>query len=105
MDLEQGRPVQATADLDHEIERPRFKWYHKVFALLVAAIGFEVGLFLMVFPWMDIWPNNYFATMVPEWRRFWVNPYVRGAISGLGLVNVFIALSEVFRLRRFSSNG
>jgi hypothetical protein len=52
---------------------------------------------------MDPWPNNYFATVVPEWRRFWVSPYVRGAVSGLGLVNVVIALSEVFRLRRFSA--
>jgi len=28
---------------------------------------------------------------------------VRGAISGLGVVNLYISLGEVFRLRRFSS--
>jgi hypothetical protein len=28
--------------------------------------------------------------------------YVRGAISGLGMVNLYISLGEVFRLRRFS---
>jgi hypothetical protein len=28
--------------------------------------------------------------------------YVRGAISGLGVVNLYISLGEVFRLRRFS---
>ena len=29
--------------------------------------------------------------------------YVRGAISGIGVVNLYISLGEVFRLRRFSS--
>jgi hypothetical protein len=98
MDLEQEK-----ANL--ETPQPRYQWYHKVFALLVAAVGFEVGLFLIIFPWMEPWSNNYFATLVPEWRTFWVNAYVRGAISGLGVVNVVVALSEVFRLRRFSVSG
>jgi hypothetical protein len=30
--------------------------------------------------------------------------YVRGAISGLGVLNLYISLGEVFRLRRFSAN-
>jgi len=27
---------------------------------------------------------------------------VRGAVSGLGIVNVYISLVEIFRLRRFA---
>jgi hypothetical protein len=90
-------------DLGHTAPpRPQYKWYHKVFALLGAAIAFEVGIFLIVFPWMDPWPHNYFVTAIPEWRNFWISPYVRGAISGLGVVNVILSLSEALRLRRFS---
>jgi hypothetical protein len=33
---------------------------------------------------------------------YWFNAYVRGAVSGLGIVNVYIALLEIFRLRRFA---
>jgi hypothetical protein len=101
MDLEQAQPIEE--ERGPGPAAPRYRWHHKLLALLGAAIAFEVGIFLIVFPWMDPWPNNYFATVVPEWRRFWVSPYVRGAVSGLGLVNVVIALSEVFRLRRFSA--
>jgi hypothetical protein len=28
--------------------------------------------------------------------------YVRGAISGLGVVNLYVAFVEIFRLRRFA---
>jgi hypothetical protein len=33
-------------------------------------------------------------------RTIWENAYFRGALSGLGLVNIYISLGEVFRLRR-----
>ena len=32
------------------------------------------------------------------WRDLWNNSYVRGAVSGLGLVNVWIAMAEVFQM-------
>ena len=43
-----------------------------------------------------------FFGLVPEWHRFWDNSYVRGAISGLGVVNLYISFLEIFRLRRFA---
>jgi hypothetical protein len=30
----------------------------------------------------------------------WVSPYFRGAISGLGVVNIYISLLEVVSMRR-----
>ena len=35
-------------------------------------------------------------------RGVWLNGYFRGAVSGLGVLDLWIALGEVFRLRRFS---
>jgi hypothetical protein len=46
--------------------------------------------------------RGFFASLAPEWRVYWFNAYVRGAVSGLGIVNVYIALLEIFRLRRFA---
>jgi hypothetical protein len=34
-----------------------------------------------------------------------MNPYWRGAISGLGIANLFLALGEIFRLRRFGGKS
>ncbi len=79
------------------------RWYHKMAAVLFAVFCFEVGIFLLVFPWMDYWRMNYFGGFSPSWRYVWNSNYFRGAVSGLGLVNVYVSFLEVFRLRRFST--
>ena len=74
-------------------------------AFVGAACGvlLELGLFLLVYPWTDAWSDNYFAWVVrggvqTAWHSFWDNSSVRGAISGLGVVNLWIAVTEVFRM-------
>jgi len=81
---------------------PRYRWYHKMAGVLFVAFCLCVGLFLVIFPWTDLWESNYFSTWVPEWHQYWDNMYVRGAISGIGVVNLYISLTEMFRLRRFA---
>jgi hypothetical protein len=78
------------------------RWYHKAGALLFVFFCFEVGAFLVVFPWLDLWDYNYFSALTPGWEDVWTSPYVRGAVSGLGLLNIWISFAELFRLRRFS---
>jgi hypothetical protein len=88
-------------------------WQHKITALLFAIFCAELGLFLLIFPWTDAWMSNRFATFAGEtfmtatlaswWREIWPSPYFRGALSGLGLVNLWIATGEVMGLRRFAA--
>ena len=78
------------------------RWYHKVSAILFITFCLEIGLFLLVFPWTEWWEANYFSGWIPAWTPYWDNMYVRGAISGLGVVNLYISFIEIFRLRRFS---
>ena len=85
-------------------ERPQYRWYHKFGAILFIAFCMEIGLFLLIFPWTDAWSSSYFPSLRPEWHRYWGNTYVRGAISGLGVVNLYISFVEVLRLRRFSKH-
>jgi hypothetical protein len=87
------------------IERPVYRWYHKLSAAVLIALCVEIGLFLVVFPWTGYWENNYFSSVSPQWRRYWMNPYWRGAVSGLGVANLFLALAEIFRLRRFAGKS
>ena len=81
---------------------PRYHWYHKLAGVLFVSFCLCIGLFLLIFPWTDLWDSNYFSTWIPEWHQYWDNLYMRGAISGIGVVNVYISFSEMFRLRRFS---
>jgi len=61
----------------------------------------EVGLLLVFVPWSAFWDRNYFAALVPAIAEASKNPYVRGAVSGLGLVNIVAGLAELFSI--FSS--
>jgi hypothetical protein len=78
------------------------RWYNKALAILLVAFCFEIGLFLVIFPWTPYWDTNYIGALIPQWHQFWNNLYLRGAVSGLGVVNLYIAVLELYRLRRFA---
>jgi hypothetical protein len=61
----------------------------------------EVGLLLVVAPWSAYWDRNYFARLAPRIGDIIKDPYVRGAVSGLGLINIAAGLAELFSM--FSS--
>ena len=75
-------------------------WSSKILRVLGLMIALGVGVLLLAFPWLPYWTQNFFSDWGAEWHSVWMNPYFRGAISGLGLVNVYISLSDCVRLIR-----
>ena len=76
--------------------------------LLYIAYFLEVGLLLVLVPWSTFWDRNYFAGTVPLLRTLCQNNFVRGGVSGLGIVNLcvgFADLGAVVFTRRISSAG
>jgi hypothetical protein len=49
----------------------------------------------VLIPWSRFWERNYFGALVPALHLVITNLYVRGAVSGLGLVNIWLALAEL----------
>ena len=62
---------------------------------MFVAFFLEVGLLLVVLPWSLFWERNYFATAWPWLRLLVGNHFVRGAVSGLGAVNLAVGLSDL----------
>ena len=62
----------------------------------------EIGLFLLIYPWTDLWGENVILNLAPQWTELWFSGYFRGLLSGLGILNVYIAIGEILRLRRFA---
>jgi hypothetical protein len=54
-------------------------------------------------PWSAFWERNYFVNASSVIGALLTNNYTRGAITGLGLVNVWAALAELADL--FGSRG
>ena len=63
--------------------------------LLFVAYFLEVGLLLVLVPWSSFWDRNYFADSLPILQNLVDNNYVRGAVSGLGIVNLLMGFDEL----------
>ena len=94
----QSEPVPAPPPVP--LRAPVYPWYHKMWSFVFITFCLEIGLYLLIVPWTEFWDGNYFSGLLP--RAYWDNLYVRGAVSGLGAVNLYISLFEIFRLRRFA---
>ncbi len=57
-----------------------------------------MGVLLVFVPWSAFWEHNYFAHVVPGLSHLLMNNFVRGAVSGLGAVNVVAGLAELLSL-------
>lgn len=66
--------------------------------LLLIAFFLEVGFVLIVVPWSAYWDRNYFAQGVPLVHGFVTNNFVRGAVSGIGLIDVAAGIGELVSL-------
>lgn len=62
--------------------------------MLSVVFSLLVGSFLVVAPWTGFWEGNYLLAPHPVLRMVLLNPFVRGSVSGLGLVNILLALHE-----------
>jgi hypothetical protein len=72
----------------------------------------EIGVVLTVLPWvphgwlgLSDWGNNYFLLFAAHktgygLQRFVASGWVRGAVSGLGLLNIAMGVWEIVNFRR-----
>lgn len=91
-------PAPVAPPLPPGAKPERFvKWHRRVLAFCFVVFAFELGLFLLVFPWMENWDLNWIPVHSPRLSSLWMSPYFRGALSGLGLLNIYVALAELIR--------
>jgi hypothetical protein len=73
---------------------------HRGLAILYLLFCFEMGVLLLVLPWLSVWQKNFFVENYPWVSALAENYYVRGAVSGVGLADIWLAGFELWRLRR-----
>lgn len=77
------------------------RWQRRILGFCFIGFTIEVGLFLMVFPWIDSWDLNWLALRGNgQWHALWASRYLRGAVSGLGALDLWIAFNELARQLR-----
>ena len=79
---------------------PRWQlWRARLFLVEFIFVCVVVGIILVAGPWLPIWSENSLLKGFPQLRQVLMNDFVRGLISGLGLVDIWLAISEAVRYR------
>lgn len=63
-------------------------------SLLSVSSSLLVGIILVVAPWTALWDSNYLLNPHPALRALVLSSFTRGTVTGLGLVNIVLAVWE-----------
>ena len=79
-------------------------WLQRLSLLILVLFCVYLGVLVMILPWWSrIWDHNAFIQARPTLRALLHNGAVRGLISGLGLLDIWIGISEAVHYRDFRS--
>jgi hypothetical protein len=69
---------------------------------IYVVIMIYLGMIVAVLPWKEAWTENSLIEAFPRLRALLANNFTRGVISGLGLVDIWMGVSEAvsFRVRK-----
>jgi hypothetical protein len=64
-----------------------------------------LGIALLMLPWISAWDSNYLLYVYPQIRPIVANSFFKGAVLGLGIVNILIGIQEIVRFRKAAKGG
>jgi hypothetical protein len=68
---------------------------NRILSALLVVFCCILGAALFYLPWTGIWEQNYFLTHFPSLMRILLHPAFRGAVSGLGVLDIFLAVRMI----------
>ncbi len=74
-------------------------WVQRVSLIVYVVFCIELGMLLAVLPWTHVWNDNGLLVNSPGLRAFLHQNFVRGAVTGLGLVDVWLGIWEAVHYR------
>ncbi len=74
---------------------------NKVLFVIYVLYCLEVGIFLLVFPWLRLWDQNLLLQYSSYVRLLFLNDFFRGAVSGLGVANLILGVWEIAHFQRY----
>jgi hypothetical protein len=87
------RPVEASAEPDAPV------WLQRLFMIVYVVFCLQLGIWLVVLPWNDAWLSNNLLAHWPLARHLWEHPFLRGAVSGIGFLDLWLGISEAVHYR------
>ena len=79
-------------------KRPHL-WLQRLWLVVFVLFCLEVGIILTVLPWTKLWTDNSLLLSYPATREFLEYGFVRGLVSGLGLIDIWMGVAEAVTYR------
>ena len=102
MDVPSATPVQVQTPESQSV-RPTTEglpiWMQRTFLIIFVLLCIEIGIVLVALPWRPIWSDNALLANYPHLRTFLRLGFVRGAITGIGLLDIWIGIWEAVHYR------
>ena len=74
----------------------------RLLAATLVLLCFELGFVLLFIAWTPYWQFNYFLFRWPALAPWLTSFYIRGAVSGLGLIDIGIAFGFLVNFTRLT---
>ncbi len=68
--------------------------------LFFALYCVEAGVFFVIAPWTRVWTVNPFLHHTLAIAAWADNPFIRGFVSGCGVVHILIGIKDIIRITR-----
>lgn len=74
-------------------------WMRRTILIVFVMFCLQMGMMLLFLPWTPAWSSNNW--LVEHWavREVLTNYFVRGIVSGLGVIDIFIGIWEAVNYR------
>lgn len=74
-------------------------WLGRIDLFLRVIVRLYLGLLVVVLPWTHLWDENHLFTLLPQIGWLAASGAVRGIVSGLGILNIWIAVTDAILYR------
>ncbi len=74
-------------------------WVQRISLVVFVVFCIELGMLLAVLPWTRVWTENSLLLGRPALRAIAHLNFVRGLVSGLGLIDIWIGIWEAVHYR------
>ena len=102
IDVSSARPIQVHTPESQSV-RPIAEglpiWMQRTFLIIFVLLCIEIGIVLVAVPWRPIWSDNALLSNYPHLRTVLRLGFVRGTITGIGLLDIWIGIWEAVHYR------
>ena len=74
-------------------------WLRRISLITFVMFCVWIGMLLVALPWTRIWTENSLLTGSPALRAVTQSAAVRGAVSGLGFIDIWLGIWEALHYR------